>query len=162
MLSFDTMSSNGRLSNHSNPACVFGSLIASVSIVMSQTFSVFFVVSFASIFRWVRKCFARSETESKFNSKFWVLNSKLVDFDVEPIHVLGCDWLLSVDGVAVELIHELAVLGMIDAIICGSFVLVAIKTPVESHQVESHQVEGHQACQVCVVFITSIGAVFLL
>jgi len=70
--------------------------------------------------------------------------------------------LLSVDGVAVELIHELAVLGMIDAITCGSFVLVAIRIPVESHQVESHQVEGHQACQVCVVFITSIGAVFLL
>jgi len=68
---------------------------------------------------------------------------------------------IAIIGVVVVVVHVF-VGGMIDAIICGSFVLVAIRIPVESHQVESHQVEGHQACQVCVVFITSIGAVFLL
>jgi|GEM_PF-4131009 len=71
-------------------------LMLSVSVAVSQTFSVSFVVSLAPIFRCVRKCFVISVTLSKSSAM------ALVVYD--PIGITGGGVTITVGGVTVGIV----------------------------------------------------------
>ena len=160
MLSFDVISSKGRSSSHSNPTWVLMSLIVSVSVAVSQTFNVFSVVSFASRFRCVRKCFARSDILSKFRSMLfveicwdWLL---FVEICWDATFCTSVEALCVCTGVVFVVVWVLFVVvfvvvvvagGMVVAITCGLFVLVAMSV--------------HVVGETGVVLVMTVGAVFI-